>query len=170
MSAEQLSEDTSGDVLEYIASSGWYISLALVGIYFLYKRYESHFHTWRQQSPSTNHEDPAAILSRQEAMEIARQRMQERQDQLSEQHKEKQRELEEKKRQEKIANWEQTQQGGSSGRKLGSSQDEPSSQSIRRKPTSSSDDRLRGTSFNPLMGHGSGTSYRPARRNFSQGG
>lgn len=102
--------------------------------------------------------------------------MQEQQDALAAKQKEKMAQLEEQKRQEKIANWEQLQQGRGLGSKLRNTacaeESAASSSGLTRRPKGNYDssDRLRGTDYNPLTGSSGGSSYRPERRCTSQGG
>lgn len=161
-------------VVNFVSTNGWFITFGLIGLYVLYTKFESYFQSWRPRPQQPQyHGNPETLIQRQEAMEVARRRMQERQDALAEQQKVKQKELEERKRQEKINNWDQLQQGRGLGSKLGTSPREeevaqPSGLSKRSKGSSS--ERLRGTDFNPLMGSAGGSSYRPERRCTSQGG
>lgn len=163
--------------LNFLSTNGWFITFGILGLYLIYTKYGSHFQ-WLRQPPQQQRQyhDPSVVVQRQVEMDAARRRMQAQQDALSEQQKVKQKELEEQKRQEKIANWEQLQQGRGLGSKLGNARQEepvPASNLTRRPKGSgsgSSSDRLRGGDYNPLMGSSGGSSYRPERRGTSQGG
>lgn len=164
----------------FIASNGWFITFGLIGLYVLYTKLGSYIPSWKRTSPPPPQQNfgPAeaeSFVQRQEAMERARRRMQEVQDALAEKQKEKMAQLEEQKRQEKIDNWEQLQQGRGLGSKLRNTCTEESAASssgLTRRPKGNYDssDRLRGTDYNPLTGSSGGSTYRPDRRCTSQGG
>ncbi|KAL1423118.1 hypothetical protein MTO96_021498 [Rhipicephalus appendiculatus] len=168
-----------GIVLNFISTNGWFITFGLIGLYMLYKKLGSYLPTMSGVSPPTQQAYAPAetdeFVKRQEALERARQRMQEKQNALAEKQKEKMAQLEEQKRQEKIKNWEQLQQGLGLGSKLratssNESSAEPNSLSRRPRRSEDSSDRLRNSDYNPLTGSSGGSSYRPDRRCVSQGG
>lgn len=165
----------------FIARNGWFITFGLIGLYVLYTKLGSYIPSWKRTSPPPTQQNfgPAeaeSFVQRQEAMERARRRMQEQQDALAAKQKEKMAQLEEQKRQEKINNWEQLQQGRGLGSKLRNNacaeESAASSSGLTRRPKGNYDssDRLRGTDYNPLTGSSGGSSYRPERRCTSQGG
>uniref|UniRef100_A0A224Z8E2 Selenoprotein S n=1 Tax=Rhipicephalus zambeziensis TaxID=60191 RepID=A0A224Z8E2_9ACAR len=168
-----------GIALNFISTNGWFITFGLIGLYMLYKKFGSYLPTMSGVSPPTQQAYAPAetdeFVKRQEALERARQRMQEKQNALAEKQKEKMAQLEEQKRQEKIKNWEQLQQGLGLGSKLratssNESSAEPNSLSRRPRRSEDSSDRLRNSDYNPLTGSSGGSSYRPDRRCVSQGG
>lgn len=165
----------------FIARNGWFITFGLIGLYVLYTKLGSYIPSRKRTSPPPTQQNfgPAeaeSFVQRQEAMERARRRMQEQQDALAAKQKEKMAQLEEQKRQEKINNWEQLQQGRGLGSKLRNNacaeESAASSSGLTRRPKGNYDssDRLRGTDYNPLTGSSGGSSYRPERRCTSQGG
>uniref|UniRef100_A0A023FRP2 Putative selenoprotein ixodes scapularis selenoprotein n=1 Tax=Amblyomma cajennense TaxID=34607 RepID=A0A023FRP2_AMBCJ len=166
-------------VLDFISTNGWFVTFGLIGLYVLYTKLGSYLPSWRTSTPQQQQNYGAAeadeFVKRQEAMERARRRMQEVQDALAEKQKEKMAQLEEQKRQEKIENWEQFQQGrglGSKLRNIGAEESSAESSKLSRRPKGSRDDgeRLRGSDYNPLTGSSRGSSYRPERRCVNQGG
>uniref|UniRef100_A0A023FRN6 Putative selenoprotein ixodes scapularis selenoprotein n=1 Tax=Amblyomma cajennense TaxID=34607 RepID=A0A023FRN6_AMBCJ len=166
-------------VLDFISTNGWFVTFGLIGLYVLYTKLGSYLPSWRSSTPQQQQNYGAAeadeFVKRQEAMERARRRMQEVQDALAEKQKEKMAQLEEQKRQEKIDNWEQFQQGrglGSKLRNVGAEESSAESSKLSRRPKGSRDDgeRLRGSDYNPLTGSSGGSSYRPERRCVNQGG
>lgn len=168
-----------GIVLNFISTNGWFITFGLIGLYMLYRKLGSYLPTMSTVSPPTQQaygpSEADEFVKRQEALERARQRMQEKQDALAEKQKEKMAQLEEQKRQEKIKNWEQLQQGLGLGSKLratstNESSAEPNRVSRRPRGSQDSSDRLRNSDYNPLTGSSGGSSYRPERRCVSQGG
>ncbi|XP_077524819.1 selenoprotein S-like [Amblyomma americanum] len=178
---EQSDADPSfaGTVLNFISTNGWFVTFGLIGLYVLYTKLGSYLPSWRTSTPQQQQNYGAAeadeFVKRQEAMERARRRMQEVQDALAEKQKEKMAQLEEQKRQEKIDNWEQFQQGrglGSKLRNVGAEESGAESNKLSRRPKGNRDDgeRLRGSDYNPLMGSSGSSSYRPERRCVNQGG
>lgn len=168
-----------GIALNFISTNGWFITFGLIGLYMLYRKLGSYLPTMSTVSPPTQQaygpSEADEFVKRQEALERARQRMQEKQDALAEKQKEKMAQLEEQKRQEKIKNWEQLQQGLGLGSKLratstNESSAEPNRVSRRPRGSQDSSDRLRNSDYNPLTGSSGGSSYRPERRCVSQGG
>lgn len=178
---EHIDADPSfaGTVLSFISANGWFVSFGLIGLYILYTKLGSYLPSWRVSTPQQQQNYGAAeadeFVQRQEAMERARRKMQEVQDALTEKQKEKMAQLEEQKRQEKIDNWEQFQQGrglGSKLRSIGAEESSDQSSGLSRRPKGNRDsgERLRGSDYNPLTGSSGGSSYRPERRCGNQGG
>uniref|UniRef100_G3MLD6 Selenoprotein S n=1 Tax=Amblyomma maculatum TaxID=34609 RepID=G3MLD6_AMBMU len=166
-------------VLNFVSANGWFVTFGLIGLYILYTKLGSYLPSWRTSAPQQQQNYGAAeaneFVQRQEAMERARRRMQEIQNALTEKQKEKMAQLEEQKRQEKIDNWEQFQQGrglGSKLRNIGAEESSAESSGLSRRPKGKRDDgeRLRGSDYNPLTGSSGGSSYRPERRCVNQGG
>lgn len=166
-------------VLNLISTNGWFVTFGLIGVYILYTKLGSYLPSWRTSTPQQQQNYGAAeadeFVQRQEAMERARRRMQEVQDALAEKQKEKMAQLEEQKRQEKIDNWEQLQQGrglGSKLRNIGAEESGAQASGLSRRPKGNRDsgERLRGSDYNPLTGSSGGSSYRPERRCGNQGG
>jgi len=114
--------------------------------------------------------NPDQFRSRMEQMESARAKLQEKYQQSTDQWLIKQQELEEKRRQQDIEDWENHQQGKGYKNRAGDREDKErealEKQAKLKKEAKSS---LR-PDYNPLMGSGSGSNYRAARRNFSRGG
>ncbi|XP_041075045.1 selenoprotein S-like isoform X2 [Polyodon spathula] len=153
-----------------VSDYGWYILFGAVAVYWVIQQLSKR-RGGQESSGPRDVPDPATVVRRQEALEAARQRMQEELDAKAEQYKEKQKQLEEEKRRQKIEMWESMQEGKSykGNTKLSQqSTDESSSTSVL-KPKSAKKPLRSG--FNPLSGEGGGAcSYRPGRRGPSSGG
>ncbi|KAL8587223.1 hypothetical protein ACOMHN_013307 [Nucella lapillus] len=100
--------------LGVVQQYGWFLLLAVIALLFLKKRFvEPRLNQWQQQKEDASYKkmDAGKSQSQLEAMERARQRMQEQLDQQAAEYKLKQQEKEEKARQERIADWERHQEG-----------------------------------------------------------
>ncbi|XP_033641022.1 selenoprotein S-like [Asterias rubens] len=161
-------------VSEFFAEYGWYILLAAIVLAYLQNRFGSKINKWQQKRSNESglaHYDAATVLSRQEAMDKARQRMQDEYNVKAAERAEKEKLREEEKRREKIEDWERHKQGqGYRSKKLNKDIQSPTggeasgvaSKDKSKKPS------LR-PAYNPMMG-GSGSGFRPARSRFSGGG
>ncbi|XP_022101297.1 selenoprotein S-like [Acanthaster planci] len=162
-----------GYVSEFLASYGWYVILGILGLLYLYSQYSSRLQQWQQKRENnTNLSQYRAgdVLARQEALEKARQRMQEEHDAMVAQHAEKQKQREEEKRKEQIEDWERHKRGqGYRSKKLNKEDDHPAGASS----TSGNQAKLKKAplrqGYNPLMGD-TGSAFRPARSSRSGGG
>ncbi|XP_035209072.1 selenoprotein S-like [Stegodyphus dumicola] len=138
-----------------LAAYGWSILFFLVIANLLWSHFYPKYKKWRekvedQEKEAEYEQNPDLIISRQEALALARQRLQEQHDRLAREYAEKMKEKEEKKRKEKIEAYERMMQG---------------------KSKSVQPQTLRGSDYNPLTGSGGGScSYRPARQRGGGGG
>ncbi|KAJ8249460.1 hypothetical protein GJAV_G00235160 [Gymnothorax javanicus] len=158
---------------EFLAEYGWFLLLLCVGIYFvmqqLSKRRSGQEAHWSGHGAAEA--DAAAVVKRQEAVEVARRRMQDELDAKAMEYRERQRAVEEEKRKQKIEMWDSMQQGKSyKGNAKVLNHTEEVSTSTVVKPKSDKKP-LRNSGFNPLTGEGGGScAWRPGRRGPSAGG
>ncbi|XP_015233834.1 PREDICTED: selenoprotein S isoform X2 [Cyprinodon variegatus] len=158
-----------GFTAEFLSLYGWYLLAAAFTLILLIQQLKKRRSAQQEAVPHTLL-DASLVTKRQEAMEAARQRMQEELDAKAAIFKEKQRQLEEEKRRQKIEEWESMTQGRSSkGHKLSEGSEEAGSSTTVPKPKT---DRkpLRSNDYNPLMGQGGSCTFRPGRRGPSAGG
>ncbi|KAJ8985595.1 hypothetical protein NQ317_015086 [Molorchus minor] len=152
--------DIITDIINTIVSSienyGWYLLLCLIVFVYIYhsylKSYINDYMKWKDEKEYSEkyHKNPDLFVARQVAQQQAAMKLQEKYNREAEEHRKKLEEREAKKREEAMQKFD-----GQGGQKLGS---ESSKQSF--KPD-----------YNPLMGSGSGSSYRPPRRSAcSRGG
>ncbi|XP_012935437.1 selenoprotein S [Aplysia californica] len=100
-------------VVSTIQTYGWFVvALVLLGVY-LASKLRPQLNAWREQreSGACKKTDVNAASSRMEAMQRARQRMQEQLDAQAKVFMEQQAEKEERQRQERLEDWERHQQG-----------------------------------------------------------
>ncbi|XP_075220349.1 selenoprotein S-like [Lycorma delicatula] len=156
-------EDTSSDYLIEIWYSasvygihfGWFVLAAALLILYFWPRIQKHLDKMYIEKVKKAYEakckkNPDWLISRQQAMEAARIRMQEELSRKAKEHEEKMKELEEKKRLEKLASLDK-EAGGQTLGSVGSNNNKKSKNNF--KPD-----------YNPLMGSGPSTTYRPPRR------
>jgi len=140
-----------------IQTYGWLIVGVLVFCVYLASKLRPTIDRWRsqQQDAIFKKSDVNAASSRMEAMQKARQKMQEQLDKQAEEFKIKEAEREEKKRLEKLEDYDRMKQGKS---KLNKPDEQKAKKSLR-------DD------YSPLMGDSGGAcGWRPSRRGPSAGG
>ncbi|XP_063585024.1 selenoprotein S-like isoform X1 [Penaeus indicus] len=165
------------NVMTLITSFGWYVvGLSALG-YFLWLRLRPKVNQWkeqreRDQEAAELHKNPDKVLARERAIEAARQRMQEEYNKRAIAHAEKVQEVEEKKRQERIEDWERHERGEGYRNKTrhtaAPAAAVPGPSASQSKP--SGKPRLR-PEYNPLTGEGGGSCrFRPDRRGPSAGG
>nr|KAI8734752.1 selenoprotein S-like [Biomphalaria glabrata] len=101
------------NVTEFLQLYGWFIVLALAAVYFLYSRIQPWLYRASQRREENSYKklDVGVAQSRLEAMEKARQKMQAELDEQARVFAEQLKIKEEKKRQEKIEDWERHLQG-----------------------------------------------------------
>ncbi|XP_049794107.1 selenoprotein S-like [Schistocerca nitens] len=169
---ETLEQTTPTFLLSYISAGvdilqnyGWYILGASLLCLYAWSKIKPHVYKWLKdredrQFAAKYHKDPDLIYKRQDAIETARRRLEEKYAAEAAKAAEKRKELEEKKRQE----WLRRQEGTSHpGHRLNEGLDQDSHNNAtdenasRKKPTGLRSD------YNPLMGSGS-RGYRPPRR------
>lgn len=167
-------------VTSLVASYGWYVVGASFLGYFLWIRLRPKVEQWkeqreRDQDAAELHKNPDKILARERAIDAARLRMQEEYDRCAVAHAEKVKENEEKKRQERIEDWERHERGEGYRNKSRYTAS-PSVGSTSPATPSASNSKPSGKpklrpEYNPLTGQGSGVCrYRPDRRGPSGGG
>lgn len=159
-------------VTSFLSDYGWYLAFLCVGVYLLIQHLRKNRSTDNQRSSvSAASQDPVSVVRRQEALEVARRRMQEEQDARAAEFKEKQQRLEEEKRRQKIEMWESMKEGKSykGNAKVAQNTEEATSSSSLKPKTDKKP--LRNSGYSPLSGDGGGTcSWRPGRRGPSAGG
>jgi len=100
--------------LLFLQSYGWYVVFILIAVYYIKGRLEQRFNKWRS---SQSHEvdlhryDDGTILSRQQALEESRRRMQETLDAQAAAFAEQQKIKEEDKRKQKFEDWDRHVEG-----------------------------------------------------------
>lgn len=160
-----------------LAAYGWYLVGACVLLYALAQKLSPRLRALRQtrlERAAAADVEPDTVVKRQEALAAARLRMQEELNLQVEKHKEKLKQLEEEKRRQKIAQWDNMQEGRS--RKAASQQQEQQEgggSSASSGPPKRRPDRkpLRSGGYNPLSGEGGGScAWRPGRRGPTSGG
>ncbi|KAL7866814.1 hypothetical protein AOLI_G00146280 [Acnodon oligacanthus] len=159
-------------VSTFLSDYGWYLLVLCGGVYLLIQQLSKNRPSQHRGSAAVTSQDPASVVRRQEALEAARQRMQEELNAKAAEFKEKQQRMEEEKRQQKIEKWESMKEGksykGNANRTQNS--DEAASSSTGLKPKTDKKP-LRTSGYNPLSGEGGGTcAWRPGRRGPSAGG
>ncbi|XP_076457760.1 selenoprotein S-like [Babylonia areolata] len=153
----------------FLQQYGWFLLLGVVVVLYLKSRFlQPRLDSWQQQREDASYKkmDEGKAQSQLEAMERARQRMQEQLDRQAAEYKLKQKEKEEKARQEKIADWERHQEGKGYRSKIRAKEEEEGPSQPKPKPKKP----LRSDDYNPLMGTSGGASFRPPRRGPSTGG
>lgn len=157
------------NVCSFSASYGWPALFMIVVAILLWSNFEKQVRKWLEKKTDERNgvnTDPELLARRAEAMERARQNMQEKASAIIKKEAERRRELEEKKRQERISDYDAFKQGQSSHatqRKLGrlnESATAESSSGPKKKPPVNP---LR-SDYNPLTGTSSSARYRPAPR------
>ncbi|XP_072049644.1 selenoprotein S-like [Amphiura filiformis] len=166
--------DSASLAFEFLGAYGWYIILGLIALFYLKSKYSSRIQGWqqqRQQGDDLNRYDDATVLSRQEAMEKARQKMQEDHDARAAEHSVRQKQKEEEKRQQEIEDWENHRAGKGYKSKLKNKIiEEPLSSPGAEGGVSRPRKKLIRDNYSPLMGAGGGSGFRPDRRGFGGGG
>lgn len=153
----------------FIEEYGWYLLGAGLLLYYLRLRIEPYILRFKEQQEERKFtelckKNPDLIRSRQEAMEAARQRMQEKFVEDARAYAEKLKEREAKKREELLARKEGINRT-TPGHRLGDSTAESTSEGqVSKKKSNHKPD------YNPLMGSGSSGGYRPSRRSCPGGG
>ncbi|XP_076041327.1 selenoprotein S-like [Oratosquilla oratoria] len=149
-----------------LSSYGWYVVTAIFIGVIVWRRVRPLFMKWKkkkedEQEAAEFHKNPDVFISRELAIEAARQRMQDEYSRAAAAHAVKIKELEEKKQQERLENMEAQMRGeGRSRSKLSTATSVPSSSS----PSKPSGKAKLRPEYNPLMGGGGACGYRPARR------
>ena len=139
-----------------LSAYGWTILFFAVVLNLLWSHFYPKFKKWKEKQEDQKQEEeykknPELLLAREEALQKARQKLQEQHDYLSRIFEEKKKLIEEQKRQEKIENYERLMQGKSMI-----------------KP--SDNKNVRGPDYNPLMGSGGSCGFRPSRRDMGGAG
>jgi len=168
-------------LLAYL-SNPWALLIIAFLIYKIYGRIKQRyidplldrFDEWNEQrreqaEAASIKKNPDEYRSKMEAMEVARAKLQEQYDRSTHEWMLRKSEQEEKKRQQEIEDWENHQQGKSYKSRMGTQAPDKEREALEQQA------RVKGKKgfkpdYNPLMGMGSGTSYRPPRRGNTGGG
>lgn len=165
--------DTLTQVSEFLGAYGWYILLAAVGLYYLKTRYDSRIQEWRDkrgQQDDLSRYDEDTILSRQEAIDRARRKMQEEHDRRADEHRVIQKQKEEEKRKQEIEDWQNHREGkGYKSKAKNRVLQEPVATPGAEGGTGRSKKKIK-DDYNPLMAAGSGSAFRPTWRSGASGG
>ncbi|XP_071441873.1 selenoprotein S-like [Hetaerina americana] len=154
----------------FLSDYGWYIViLASVSYYIWTKKAKYVYGQWKKQMDEKDyaakyHKDPTIFQSIQETMEANRRKMQEELEIKAKQYMEKQKEMEEAHRLERIADWERHEKGLGYRSKFKVKEEDSGTSS--QKPVKPN---LR-PEYNPLMGSGGSSGYRPPKRSCCSGG
>ena len=160
-------------LVSYVESYGWLLLIAACILAYVYQKYKPQYLKWKQ-TQDDRHEaelrkkNPDHSHNMQISMEQARMRMQEKVSAEAEIKRAKDAELAEKKRQEKIQEWENHKQGKGYHSKSKVVKDDTQEATGVLKSKRSNDFR---PAYNPLGGGGGGSSgYRPSRNTGRSGG
>uniref|UniRef100_A0AAR2IY31 U2A'/phosphoprotein 32 family A C-terminal domain-containing protein n=1 Tax=Pygocentrus nattereri TaxID=42514 RepID=A0AAR2IY31_PYGNA len=167
-----MEEDMHVNVSTFLSDYGWYFLVLCGGVYLLVQQLRKNRPSQHRGSAAATSQDAASVVRRQEALEAARQRMQEELNAKAAEFKEKQQRMEEEKRQQKIEKWESMKEGKSykGNANLTQNSDEAATSSTVLKPKTDKKP-IRTSGYNPLSGEGGGTcAWRPGRRGPSAGG
>jgi len=167
-------------VLSYL-SNPWALLILAFLLYKIYAKCRDKFlepliykyEVWKERKKMEEEaaemkKNPDQYRSKMEAMEIARNRMQEQYKKSAEEWRERQAEREEVKRQQDIEDWENHQQGKGYKSRANAKED-------KEREALEQQARIKGKKgfrpeYNPLMGMGGGSGYRPSRRVTGGGG
>jgi selenoprotein S len=157
----------------FLQSYGWYLVFGLVALLYFKNRFSQTFSkvtsSFRASTDEHKYDNDAAFR-RQEAIEAARRRLQEQMDAQAARYAEEMKKKEEEKRAQKLEDWERYQEGKGYRSKYRPPEETtsaatgPSSSASKKKST------LRPADYNPLVGGGTGSTYRPERRTLGGGG
>ncbi|CAH1955989.1 unnamed protein product [Acanthoscelides obtectus] len=140
-------------VIQIFENYGWYILFTTIGCAYVYQNYlKPHIDKFMQKKEeeaysAKYHKDPDVLVSRLTAQERRTNELQEKYKREAEEYKKKMEEREAKKKEAQLEKL-----GNEGGKKLGS------------------DKKSFRPEYNPLMGSGSVSSYRPPRRSACSGG
>jgi len=159
-------------VTGFLSTYGWIVLISAAVLYYLWKNRiqpaMSKLHASSQLSAHKKY-DSSEIERRQMAMDAHRKRLQDEHDRKAAEHAVKQAELEERKRQEKLEDWDRHQAGLGYRSKVKKAETEQPATVIPKNKK-----RLRDADYNPLMGGetsgGDSSGWRPARRGPAAGG
>nr|XP_039248135.1 selenoprotein S-like [Styela clava] len=158
-------------VTSFLATYGWTLMVIAVLLIIIWSNIEKKVKKMIERAKERNdpvENDPEVLAKRAEAMELARQRMQEKASAILRREAERRQELEEKKRLEKLEDYDAMQAGKSSHatqRKV-EQNDKIQAANATAKKLGSKDKAkpLRDNDYNPLTGTSSSTRYRPPPR------
>jgi len=161
-------------VFGIISSYGWHVVvLSILGM-IVYQKMKPKIQNWQEQREAAEyHKNPDKVLARERAIDAARLKLQEQYNQRAQEaaivQEEKHKQLEEKKRREKIEDWERHERGEGYRNRTKAPEASPTSEEAAvLKPKNKA--RLR-PEYNPMTGEGGGSSrYVPSRRGPSAGG
>jgi len=143
---------------------GWYLIFLALLFFFLWHKYGRSIVSTVGSSNSNiemmKKYDENDLYRKQEAMLAARMKMQEVQNRMSAQYAEMEKQKEEERRQRKLDEWKQFQEGKGYHNK----QHFEEAPSVTKIPKSSKKPSLRPDNYNPLMGNSGDSGYKPSRR------
>ncbi|XP_060081458.1 selenoprotein S-like [Ylistrum balloti] len=164
----QIVSDVFTTVTQILQQYGWFIVFGCLVLLYIRSKVKPAYSQMKKRAEESRDKkiDPDVAQSRMEAMERARQRLQEEHDAKASHYAEKQLLKEEEKRQTRIEEWDNLQQGKAYRSKIKPREENSeTTKGLKPKP------RLRDTGYNPLMGGGGGGgSFRPSRRAGGGGG
>jgi len=153
-------------VLHFFENYGWFILIGSILAVYLVTKLKPFINKWinqLQDYSSKKTDDPNQIFIQQEMMERSRQLMQEKVSRDAQKMKEKKLQHEAEKRRERIEDWDRHQLGKGYRLKSKRPQDDSKPElprTVKPKPKRV----LRPNDYNPLMGHRSGSNYKPPSR------
>jgi selenoprotein S len=158
----QVVRDTYYTVTSFLSEYGWFVIVAVV-IVIYFKNYLTRWWSAHSEYNDLHRYDDSAILSRHNALEQSRRRMQERFDMQAAQFAEQQKQREEEKRQRKLEEWDRKLSGRRPPDTQSNSQSSVSSQKKKRvyrtddyNPLSSGSSSSNSCSFRPSSRRGAG--------------
>lgn len=161
------------DVIGMVESYGWFLLALVFALLFLIYKLRPYLERVQHQREERDYYkkfDAGTVLKRQEAMEVARQKLQEEHDRKAAEYAAAQQEREEKKRQERIDDWDRHLEGKGYRSKVKTPDTTPSASGSSTSSGKKPKKPLRDPDYNPLMGASGGACYRPARRGGAGGG
>jgi len=163
-------------VVQYLMNP-WMLLIIAILLYKLWQKVRpsimGRYQEWQDKRKEAEyaaqyHKNPDMFRQKMEAMDEARAKMQERYNKSAEEWATKQRELEEKKREQDIADWENHKDGKGYKSRANAGEDRER-EALRQQAIVKGKKGFR-PEYNPLMGMGGGSGYRPAPRGGGAGG
>lgn len=154
-----------------LTTNPWLLLIIAIVLYKIWQRLRpgimEKYYTWQEERKEAEyaahyHKNPDMFRQKMEAMDEARARMQERYDRDTEQWAAKQKEIEEKKRQQDIEDWENHKQGKGYKNRAHTGEDRER-EALKQQAIVKGKKGFK-PEYNPLMGLGGGSGYRPSPR------
>ncbi|XP_071041324.1 selenoprotein S isoform X4 [Parasteatoda tepidariorum] len=97
-------------VTEFLSTYGWTCLFIVVVLNLIWSHFYPKYKKWQERQEDQRKEaeykkDPTRLIEREEAMQLARRKLQEKHDQLAQEHAEKMRLKEEQKRKKELKQW-----------------------------------------------------------------